>query len=340
MPGSLVFLGERQQEIVRIRVMSYDSTELVEKECDKLGEALEFIQDDKITWINIDGLHDPEIINGIGNRFNIHGLLLEDILNTDHRPKFHSEDHGFIIISKMLSFGSGVERIGSDQVSILAGENYVITLQEKVGTQFDPVRYRIRNTPNKVRLIRPDYLAYALVDCLVDNYLEIVGEVGNRIEELEDEIIKRPNKQTGEKIYLHRTEMNFLRKMVNPTREITQEFMKSDASIIHSNTRAFLKDLHEHVVVLRETIDAFQVIIMDHLNMYNANLSIRANEIMKTLTIFASLFIPLTFVAGIYGMNFEIIPELSWKWGYGFFWGLVLLLGGGLFLYFRRKGWF
>ncbi len=319
--------------------MCYDSNALEEKECDTLEQAFGYIQEKKITWINIDGLHDPEIIKLIGSRFNIHGLLLEDILNTHHRPKFHAEEDFLFIIAKMLSYRKEEEQIESDQLSLLAGENVVVTLQEKIGNQFDPVRERIRNTPNKVRLIRADYLAYALLDCLVDNYIEIMGEIVNRIEDLEHEVMKESTKHTAEKIYRQRTEMNFLRKTMLPTREITLGFLNSSSPVVNEKTRDYLRDLNDHVVVLTETIDSYQTVIMDQMNMYNASISNRANEIMKTLTIFASVFIPLTFVAGIYGMNFELIPELSWHWGYLFFWGLILLIGAGLFIYFRRKKW-
>ncbi len=339
MPGSLVFVGEQKQEKVRIRVMCYDSNTLEEKECESIDEAFGFIQEKKLTWINIDGLHDPEIVERIGERFNVHGLLLEDILNTQDRPKFYAGDRFIFVLAKMLSFSGGNGQIESNQLSILAEENTVITFQEKVGSQFDPVRERIRHTPNKVRLIRADYLTYALLDSLADHYIEIMGQIANRIDDLENEVMQNPTKHTAGKIYRHRSEMNFLRKVVLPTKEITLGFLNSDSELMDEKTRDYVRDLNDHVIVLSETIDAYQTIVMDQMNMYNAHISNRANEIMKTLTIFASLFIPMTFVAGIYGMNFKFIPELSWHWGYLFFWGLILLLGGGLLIYFRRKKW-
>ncbi len=340
-PGSLVFHGEPTQEKVLIRVMRYSSDDLEELECESIEEAMDYVIPDKLTWINIDGLHDLEIIKKIGDRFNIHSLLLEDMLNIDHRPKFHSEEDMFVVITKMLSYNRVLDQVDSMQLSLLARKNVVISFQEKIGVQFNPVRERIRNTPNRVRLINPDYLVYALMDCLVDNYLEIVGEIGKEIEEFDQEIINKPTRKTAEKIYKHRTEMNFLRNTVTPLREIILDFLKSESKIINIDiTRDYIGDLNEHVLFLKESIDAYQMMVMDQMNMYNANISNKANEIMKTLTIFASFFIPLTFLAGIYGMNFDVIPELKWQWGYAFFWGMVLLLAGGLLLYFRRRKWF
>lgn len=339
-PGSLILIGQKKQEKVRIRVMKYNTDDLIERECSSLEEAFSFIDDNGIAWINVDGLHDPELISGIGSRFNISPLLLEDFMNTDHRPKFEEQEDQLFIIAKLLTYNRESNRINSDQLSVILGRGYVLTLQEIVGTHFDPVRERIRRTKSRSRIIYPDYLAYALLDCMVDNYMEIIGDIGEQIEKLDEEVLTNPGKETVAKFHSYRTEMNFLRRTMKPMKEISYAFLRSDSVILRDVTREYIKDLNDHVISSIESIDSYQLIIMDQMNIYNASISNKANEIMKTLTIFASLFIPLTFVAGIYGMNFEIIPELKWQWGYLFFWIIVILLGGGLVIYFRRKKWF
>jgi magnesium transporter len=339
-PGSLILIGQKKQEKVRIRLMKYDSQELSELECQTLDEAYSHIDDKGIAWINIDGIHDPELMAAIGTKFGVSQLMLEDFMNTDHRPKFEDEGQQISIITKLLRHNKDSGKIEADQLSIMAGPNYVLTLQEVEGTHFEAVRNRIRRTKNRSRIIYPDYLAYALVDCMVDNYMEIIGEIGDLIEQLDIEVLQHSGKETINKLYTYRTEMNFLRRVLKPTKEISIDFYRSDSHLIREGTREFIKDLNDHITHSIDAVDSYQLMILDQMNIYNASISNRANEIMKTLTIFASIFIPLTFVAGIYGMNFEIIPELKWRYGYMFFWILILLIGGGFFLYFRKKKWF
>jgi magnesium transporter len=339
-PGSLILVGQQKLEKVRIRVMSFDSTDLVETECSTLQEAFFHIGKKEIAWINVDGLHDPEIIWDIGKRFDVSELILEDFMNTDHRPLYHEEENQIFIIAKLLSVNQQQQNIESDQFSLIAGPGYLLTLQEKVGTHFDPLRQRIRKASTRELTINPDYLAYTLLDCMVDNYMEIIAEIGEQVEKLDAEVINHPRKDTINEIYRLRTEMNFLRKTIFPLKEISFAFLKSKSVLIHESSREFLNDLHDHVIVSGEALDSYMLMIMDQMHLYNASISNKANEIMKTLTIFAALFIPLTFIAGIYGMNFEVIPELKWKYGYIFFWLLVVFVGGGLFIYFRKRKWF
>lgn len=336
-PGSLIFIGQKKEEKVRIRVMNYDKHTLEEAECKTIDEAFGFLDPAKMTWINIDGLHDPDIIGDIGEQFDISPLILEDIMNTDHRPKYELYDGYIYITAKLLNYTEN--KIESEQLSILFGKHFVVTFQERVGTHFEPLRERIRQAKVRIRSISPDYLAYALLDCMVDEYREVLGKLGTEIELLEEEVLKSPKKMTVEEIYRHRAEMNYLKKTIRPLIEITGSFIKTESSLIHKQTLDFYNDLNDHVVAAMDTIDSYQTMNMDQYNMYHMGISNRANDIMKTLTIFASIFIPLTFIAGIYGMNFEIIPELRWQFGYLFFWGLVLLFGSGLIIYFKRKKW-
>lgn len=339
-PGSLIFIGEQKLEKVRIRTMVIDREILVEKECNSIEEAYNLLDPDKMTWINIDGLHDTEIFSDIGARFNVNSLLLEDIMNTGHMPKFTEDDNHTCIITKLLILDKDQQKIDSEQFALLVGNHYVISFQERVGTHFESLRKRIRQAKVRNLSIHPDYLAYALLDCVVDSYIEIVGEVGTEIESLEQEVLQNPQKRTVEEIYRHRMEMNILRKTAKPLREISTQIMKSESPRIRDEILHYLSDLNDHIITILDDMDSYQTINMDQFNMYNTGISNRANEIMKTLTVFASLFIPLTFVAGIYGMNFEFIPELGWHWGYLFFWGLILCVIGGFFIYFKRKKWF
>ena len=338
-PGSLILIGDQKLDKVRFRVMSYNREKLDEAECGTLEEAFSFIDPGKMTWINIDGLHDPDVISTIGSRFDVPFLLLEDIMNTDHRPKYEEYEDHFYITAKLLIYDDNNLRIDSDQISILVGKHYVVTFQEKVGTHFESLRDRIRQAKVRINSLDTDYLAYALLDCGVDAYIDIIGKLGEEIELNEEEVLKNPVRKTAEDIYRHRTEMNFLRKTIRPIKEITYAIQKSESPLIQQKTLSFYNDLNDHVITAIDAIESYQTVIMDQYNMYNTSISHRANDIMKVLTIFAAVFIPLTFLAGVYGMNFDVIPELKWRWGYLYFWGLVLLLGGGLFIFFNRKKW-
>jgi magnesium transporter len=339
-PGSLIFVGDQKQDQVRIRVMNFDANELVEQDCTSVAEAFDFIGKKTMTWINIDGIHDAGTIQEVGSRLQVNHLILEDIMNAEDRPKYEESEELVFIIIKLLNHSAEAGLTAAEQLSLLIGRGVLVTFQERVGLHFDAVRERIRNTNNKSRLIHPDYLAYALLDCAVDNYMEIIAMVGRDIDPLDDEVISNPNKQTPAKIFRHRTNLNFLHRSIRPLKEICNAFIKSDSPLLQEMTEKYLRDLSEHVEVSLEFIEFYQTMIMDLYNMYNVSISNRANEIMKTLTIFASLFIPLTFVAGIYGMNFNIIPELSWKWGYLYFWILILGIGAAFLLYFKKRKWF
>jgi magnesium transporter len=338
-PGSLIFVGEQQTDQVVIRVMQYDANTLEEKEVDSIDEALSLINEKSMTWINIFGIHDPEVMTTLGNQFDINVLLLEDMMNTDHRPKLSKDDNNLYIITKLLNLNKDTGQVESDQLSLIVGKNVLVSLQEKPGTHFEAVRERIRKTRDRLRIIYSDYLAYALLDCMVDNYLDLLAEIGSSIDELELEILEGTGKLTSQKIYRQRTELNFMRQVVLPLKELTLDLLKSESTLIRKETRGFIKDLHDHVVITHERIEVYHSIVADQKEIYNSMISNRANEIMKVLTVFAAIFIPLTFIAGIYGMNFENIPELKWTYGYFYFWGLIAVIGIGLLIYFKRKKW-
>lgn len=340
-PGSLIFIGDQKTERVSVNVMQYDRTELEEKKDVTIEEALSMINDTHMTWINVFGLHETELLMRIGEKLNVDELMLEDMLNTDHRSRFtyDEDEEQLLFIAKLLSQPVEGKKIDSDQLSIIAGKNYVITLQERPGAHFEAVRERIRKSKDRVRITHSDYLAYALLDCMVDAYLDIIAELGGTIDALEEEILEGAGKETSKNIYRLRTELNYLRRIVLPMKELTFAFLKSPSPLISEDTRQFITDLHDHVVITYESVEVYYSLVADQLDIYNSMISNRANEIMKVLTVFAAIFIPLTFIAGIYGMNFKKIPELEMDYGYLYFWILILLVAFGLIIYFRRKKW-
>jgi len=341
-PGSLIFIGEQKTEEISIGVMKYDRTELEEVQPESIEEALGMIGERAMTWINIFGLHDTDLIRRLGEQMKIDELMLEDILNTDHRTRFteEEEEHQLFFISKLLTQKEEGNKIESDQLTIIAGTNYVITIQERPGAHFEAVKERIRKSKDRVRSVHSDYLAYALLDTMVDSYLDLLAELGGLIDEMEQQILHNPGKEISGKLYRLRTELNFLRRIVLPLKEMTFGFLKSGSSLVSDDTREFITDLHEHVVLAYESIEVYYSLVADQLDVYNSIISNRSNEIMKVLTVFAAIFIPLTFIAGIYGMNFKNIPELQLKYGYLYFWVLIILVAFGLVIYFRRKKWF
>ena len=341
MPGSLIHLGTKKLEKVRIRLLNYSIDDFVETEPDELDDCMPYIEKDKVSWINIDGLHDAGVIQKLGDLFEIHGLLLEDMLNTDQRPKITETDKLMIVILKLLEYDEKTDRLSSEQISLILDDSYLITLQEKVGDYFDPIRDRIRKSNGRLRRKGADYLTYALLDTVVDNYLLIIETLGNMIEKTEAQIFT-PNQPKGlmQKIYKHKTEINFLRKNVRPVKEILHRLIENESGFIADENMKYFQDLNDLVMQATESIEIYQMMLNDQMNIYHANLDLKANEIMKVLTVFSAFFIPLTFVAGVYGMNFDNLPELHFKYGYLYFWIILVVITLGLLIYFRKRKWF
>ncbi|MDD2304399.1 MAG: magnesium/cobalt transporter CorA [Prolixibacteraceae bacterium] len=341
MPGSLIHLGTKKLEKVRIRLLNYSIDNYVETEPEKLDDCLPYIEKEKVSWVNIDGLHDAGVIQKLGDLFEIHGLLLEDMLNTDQRPKVTETEKLMIVILKLLEYDEKTDRLSSEQISLILDDSYLITLQEKVGDYFDPIRDRIRKSKGRLRRKGADYLTYALLDTIVDNYLLIIETLGNMIEKTEAQIFT-PNQPKGlmQKIYKHKTEINFLRKNVRPVKEILHRLIENESGFIADENMKYFQDLNDLVVQATESIEIYQMMLNDQMNIYHANLDSKANEIMKVLTVFSAFFIPLTFVAGVYGMNFDNLPELHFKYGYLYFWTIMVLITLGLIIYFRKRKWF
>jgi len=338
-PGSLVFIGKQKMEQPVLQLIDYDSERLSEKEIDSLNEIKPNLTEEGVTWLNIYGLHEIELIRELGHVFSIPSLLLEDILNTDQRPKVECYDDFDAFILKMIRFDESLQKMIAEQVTLILGKNYVVTIQERKGDVFAPVRNRIRQKKGRVRLNDNDYLVYALIDTIADNYSVVVETLGKKIDDLENKIFHSKEKGLTEEIYKLKTELNYLRKSIRPVKEVITGYLKSESSLFQEKNKVFLKDLNDLVTQSTEAIELYNNLVSDQLNIYNTNMSNSLNQVMKVLTIFASIFIPLTFLAGIYGMNFQYIPELSFKYSYPIFWGIVIVIGIGLIIYFKKKEW-
>ena len=338
-PGALIFIGNKKMENIRLRVIDYDQAQLKENELNNIADGAEFKQTKTVTWINVDGLHDLSTMKEIGQTFDLHPLLVEDILNTGQRPKLEVFDHCLFIVLKMIRYEKEKQMIVNEQLSMVLGDTFLMTFQEQSGDVFEPVRERIRNQKGRIRGAGIDYLAYALLDTVVDNYIFIIEKLGEKIEDIEEEVLEKADSGVMEKINMFKREMNFLRKSIRPAREAIIQLSKLDSELIREQTIPFLKDLQDLITQAAEAIDTYRDMLSDQLNLYNSVISNRMNDIMKVLTIFAAIFIPLTFIAGIYGTNFEYLPELHFKYSYFVFWGVMITVAVVMLLFFKRKKW-
>ena len=290
-----------------------------------------------VTWINVDGLQEVDIIKKVGEEFNLHSLVLEDIANTGQRPKIEDFSDYVFTVLKMIQYTQ--EEIRTEQVSLLFGVDWVLSFQESSGDTFDAVRNRLRASESRIRKRGPDFLVYSLIDSIIDNYFVVLEKIGERIEEIEDELIYNPVPETLQKLHDLKREMILLRKSVWPLREVISRLERWESKLINKSTDIFLRDIYDHTIQVIDAIESFRDMLSGMLDIYLSSISNRMNEVMKVLTIIATIFIPLTLVAGIYGMNFRSMPELGWDWGYPFV--LLFMLGIGIIMlfYFRNKKW-
>jgi magnesium transporter len=341
-PGSLIHLGAKKIDKPRLRLIHFTEEELVETEPAGLDDCLPYIEDkDSVTWMNIDGLHAAEVITEMGKLFKIHEILLEDMLDTGQRPKIAETDDLMVLIVKVIDFDEQNKKLSSEQISLVLNDNYLITLQERVGDHFDYIRDRIRKSKGRVRRKKADYLTYLLLDAIVDNYLIQIEHLGNIIEKNVPLIFGTADpKRLMVKMYKQKSDINFLRKNIRPVKEIVLHLLENESDFIEEDNLKYFRDLSDLVAQASETIEIYQTMLNDQMVIHHANVDSKANEIMKVLTVFSAFFIPLTFVAGVYGMNFDVLPELHLKYGYLYFWVVVVLIVMGLLVYFKKKKWF
>jgi magnesium transporter len=338
-PGTLVHVGEKKIEKPRITVLDYNEKELDEKSLEMVEKTFPFRDRSTVSWINIDGLHDVDFIEKIGIHFNIHPLTLEDIVNTDQRPKIEDMGDYIFIILKMISFNNTEKRVQDEQVSFILGKNVVISFQERIGDVFESIRERIRNNKGRIRKMGSDYLVYTLIDAIVDNYFGVLEIVGDQIESMEDEVMTDPTPDTLKTLHKLKRRLLFLRKSVWPLRELINHLERGESYLIKKQTRPYLRDMYDHTIQVVEMLETMRDMNSGMFDMYLSSVSNKMNEVMKVLTIMATIFIPLTFIAGIYGMNFEYMPELKWRFAYFGVWGIMLLAVTGMIIYFKRKKW-
>jgi magnesium transporter len=284
-------------------------------------------------------LHEVEVIEKIGTHFDIHPLTMEDIANTGQRPKVEDFEDYIYLVFKQLKFDEKTGHLSSEQVSLILGPHYLISFQETERDVFNVVRERIRKGRVHIRKSGPDYLAYALIDAVVDHYFLILEKMGEKIEHFEEQLHVQPKPEILQAIYDLKRELIYFRKQVWPIREFLSSWQKTESTLVQESNRVFINDVYDHTIQVIDTIESFRDIISGVMDLYLSTVSNKMNEVMKVLTIMATIFIPLTFVAGIYGMNFKFMPELEWKWSYPMLWILLVIIFFGMMFYFKRKKW-
>ncbi len=337
-PGSLVHIGYAYQEKSKITLIRYDENFFEEKEVNSAAD-LHAIKDlPGNLWINIDGLQDVAMLEKIGHLFGLHPLILEDILNTDQRPKIEDlTDYLYVVLRNFYHHES--DALFSQQISIVLGKNFILSFQEKESKLFESVRERLRGDKGKIRKSGCDYLVHALIDNVVDNYFILLDNMEDRIEQLENDLIRQTTPAKLQSIHNLKRELIFLRKSLWPLRETISSLQRSDSPLIDEPNALYFKDIFDHIIAIIDTVDTFRDLLSGMLDIYLSSASMRLNEVMKVLTIIATIFMPLTFLAGVYGMNFKHMPELEWTWGYFGLWGVMLIIAALMIIFFRRKRW-
>lgn len=338
-PGSLIFIGRQKMDYSCIRVTQYNAEYVKEGEVKALDKISEYLSDDHVVWIFVRGLQDTNLIGKLGKKFDISALILEDILNTDERPKFIEDDKHLFVILKSLNFNRELRKVQIDQISLIVGKNYLISIQETDNEYFEDVSKRIYAGQGKIRSLSSDYLCYAMIDTLVDNYILNIEKLGNVIEE-QEKLLLTSGKELVENIYHYKTELSYVRNNVRPVKELMTRFVTCDSDLINDHTYSYLRDLEGLVTQALEAIEIYYTMLSDQQNSYNATISNNVNDVMKVLTIFSAIFIPLTFIVGVYGMNFDYIPFLRYRYAYFILWGIMIAIVILMLFFFKRKRWF
>ncbi|MCW4005617.1 MAG: magnesium/cobalt transporter CorA [Candidatus Bathyarchaeota archaeon] len=338
-PGTVVYVGEQVPQESRVRVMGYSERFFEEKEVSVVEDVFAAADKAAVSWINVDGLQGIDVIERLGRQFNVHPLVLEDIVNTNQRPKIEDfTDHLYIVL-RMLRYDKEANEVISEQLSLLLGANWVISFQETEGDVFDNIRDRIKNSKGKIRKSGADYLAYALIDAVVDNYFSILENIGETVEDIEDELLTNPQPTTLKKIHGLKRQILLLRKSIWPLREVANAMERGESKLINKTTSIYLRDVYDHTIQVIDAVETFRDMLSGMLDIYLSSVSNKMNEVMKVLTIIATIFIPLTFIAGIYGMNFQNMPELTHPLGYPLVLAAMLAIAVLMLLYFRKKKW-
>ncbi len=339
-PGTLIHVGERKIEDVQISLMRYDADNVIHDQMKNIDALFPLDETSGVVnWINLYGLHDVDIIQTLGDKFKIHPLTLEDILNTSQRPKAEVYDDYLFVVLKMLYYNEEDMLVHSEQVSFVLSEHFVITVQEKKADVFAGVRERIYKGKGRIRKAGCDYLFYALIDAVVDHYFLILDNIGVDIESIEEALLESSDQSVFHNIHELKREVIYLRKQVWPLRELINMVLKEECDLVQEATLIFFRDIYDHTIQVIDTIESYRDVLQGMFDLYLSNVSNRMNEVMKVLTIIATIFIPITFIAGVYGMNFKMMPELEWRWGYAAVWVVMSVIALAMIFFFKRKKW-
>lgn len=346
-PGSLIFTGEKKVDQIKISVFDYNARRVNEINIptQELSKLRKYKSNKNVTWINICGIHNPQVIDEVGNIFGIHPLVLEDILNVEHNPKADEYDNYIFIMTKMINYNNELNRLNIEQVSYILGKNLLITFQEKEGDVFDLIREKIRSNSGRIRKSGADYLAYRLIDTMVDTYFNVLEKIDEHIEKIEDSLLVNPEQGILQNIHSIRKEIIRLKRAISPLRDIIHNLEREQYSFIAKSTYIYLRDLYDHIKQIADNVENYREVINGLQEVYISQSGKKMNEIMKILTIIATIFIPLTFIVGIYGMNFHAdnspwnMPELSWRYGYPFVILIMIFVVIGMLIFFKRRKW-
>jgi len=339
-PDELVFRGQKKADKVLLRFIDFDASSMTEDAVKTVKEVSEFQHKDTVTWINVDGIHNTSIMQEITTVFNLDTLVMAEVLNTDARPRIIEYDNCVLITIKMLRLDDKAGKTLIENLSLILTKSVIISFQEQRGDVFEPVRERIRRQKKRIRNGGTDYLTFALLDIVVDNYLYVISILGEKIETLEERLLLNPHQNIINEINNYKRELNFLRKSIKPAKEMIFSLIKTESEFITESTYVHFKELEDNISQANDATDNYREILSDQLNIYHTTISSKLNDIMKFLTVFSVIFIPLTFIAGIYGTNFEYVPELSYKYSYFIMWLVMIIVAIGMLIFFKRKNWF
>lgn len=338
-PDAMMFMGEKKSDYTRIRTISFNSEIIKEQEFSNVDSLELHNIPTSTTWINIDGLHDGKLMREMSEKFSIEPVVISNILDTHARPIIHEYGDSIYISLKMIQYDEVENMVSSENLVLIIKNHTLITFQERAGDVFNPIRDRLRNNKKRIREGNTDYLAFALIDVVIDNYIYIISRIGELIENIDDELIKRPCDKCLNEINSLKSEIAYLRRIVKPCRELIVTFQKIDSELIGDYLESYLKELHSNIELANESVDSYREILSDQLNIFHNSMSGKLNDILKILTIFSVLFIPITFIVGVYGTNFDFIPELHLKYGYLYMWLAIIIVLASMLLFFRKKKW-
>lgn len=339
-PDELLFRGRQKSDEIILRIIDYDATHLEENGISKVKEAIGFQEKNTVTWLNVDGLHDATIMKEISKGFHLDSLILAEVMNTGTRPKIVEYQNCIFISIKMLQQNTETNTISVENLSLIITKSVLFSFQERKGDVFEPVRERIRKQKKRIRNSGTDYLAFALLDVVIDNYIYVISVLGEKIESLEEDIAIEPKQSLINEINNFKRELNFLRKNIKPAKEMVLALSKTESDLIDEASYIHFKELQDNINQASDSSDSYREILSDQLNIYHTTISSKLNDIMKFLTIFSVIFIPITFIAGIYGTNFDYVPELHFKYSYFMMWAVIIAIAIGMLIYFRKRKWF